>query len=255
MNKQQVELIKKIISEHMNVIMKLTTGDGGKMPSPDMLKKLNLPKDVTDLITDSYKYGKLSVISGKSLESMSEKEVSKLMNSIKLTPAQRKSVEYAQMNAQLHLDNLQSKITSSTISLAIQDQTNMYQSIKEVIPEAMSEGTPRYQVIQQLREMSEDWERDWHRVTHTEMWNAKCTGEAQAMLDGESPLTDKGSDTLVFKRPAPNACPSCKRLYLENGTNKPIVWKLSELISNGTNLVSSWKEGVTMLLREGVVGL
>lgn len=236
MTKNQIELLKKIISEHMNIIMQLTTGGGGgKPPSTEMLKKLGLPKDITDLISDSYKYGKVSTLSGKSLEKMSEKDAKKLIDSVKLTPAQRKSIEYAQINAQVHLDSLQSRITSSVISLAIQDQTNMYQTIEQVIPTAMSDGTPRYQVIQQLREISGDWERDWHRVAHTEMWNAKCTGEAQAMLDGESPLTSKGADTRVFKRPAPNACPMCKKLYLEKGTNKPIVWKLSELIANGTN--------------------
>lgn len=235
MTKHQIELMKKIISEHMKIIMQLTTGGGDKMPSPSMLKKLGLPKEVTDLITDSYKYGKVSAISGKSLEKMSEKEVKKIADSVKLTPAQRKSVEFAQMNAQVHLDSLQARITSSVVSLAIQDQTNMYGAIKQVIPDAISEGTPRYKVIQQLREISNDWERDWHRVAHTEMWNAKCTGEAQAMLDGESPLTSKGADTRVFKRPAPNACPVCKKLFLEKGTNKPIVFKLSDLVANGTN--------------------
>lgn len=235
MTKRQIELLKKIISEHMNVIMELTTGGSGTTLSPSMLKKLGLPKEVTDLITDSYVYGKVSAVAGKSLENMPEKDVKKLTDKMKLTPAQRKSIEFAQTNAQVHLDSLQAKITSSVVSLAIQEQTNMYQNIQQVIPTAMAEGTPRYKVIQQLREMSGDWERDWHRVAHTEMWNAKCTGEAQAILDGESPLTSKGADTRVFKRPAPNACPTCKRLFLEKGTNKPIVWKLSELMANGTN--------------------
>lgn len=235
MTKRQIGLLKKIISEHMNVIMELTTGGSGTTLSPNMLKKLGLPKEVTDLITDSYVYGKVSAVAGKSLENMPEKDVNKLTDKMKLTPAQRKSIEFAQTNAQVHLDTLQAKITSSVVSLAIQEQVNMYQNIQQVIPTAMAEGTPRYKVIQQLREMSGDWERDWHRVAHTEMWNAKCTGEAQAMLDGESPLTSKGADTRVFKRPAPNACPTCKRLYLEKGTNKPIVWKLSELMANGTN--------------------
>ena len=235
MTKKQIELLKKIISEHMNIIMQLTTGDGGKKPSPNMLKKLGLPKELTDLITDSYKYGKASVLSGKSLEKMSENDVQKLIDSIKLTPAQKRSIEFAQINAQTHLDNLQAKITSTVLSLAIQDQSNMYNTIKQIVPTAMADGTPRYQVIQQLREVSGDWERDWHRVVHTEMWNAKLNGEAQAIVDGESPLSNKGTDTMVFKRPAPNACPVCKKLYLEKGTNKPVVWKLSELMANGTN--------------------
>ena len=245
MTKRQIKLLKQIISEHMNIIMQITAGGGdGKSPSPEMLKKLGLPKDVTDLITDSYKYGKMSTVAGKNLEKMPEKDAQKLINDLKLTPAQRKSVEFAQVNAQTHLDSLQARITATTLSLAIQDQQNMYRTIKQVIPTAMANGTPRYKVIQQLREMSKDWERDWHRVAHTEMWNAKCTGEVQAMLDGESPLTSKGADTRVFKRPGPNACIMCKKLYLEKGTNKPKVFKLSELMANGTNYglrQSDWK--------------
>lgn len=235
MTKKQIQLLESIIKEHMNVIMQLTAGVGDKKLTPSLVKKLGLPKEISDLITDSYKYGKMSAIAGKPLDKLDDKQLKPIMDKLKLTPAQQKSVEYAQMNAQVHLANLQSKIVSTVISTAIQDQSNMYSSIKQVIPDAMSNATPRYKVIQQLRETSNDWERDWHRVAHTEMWNAKCTGEAQAILDGESPLSSDKGDTMVFKRPSPNACKHCKELYLEKGTNKPKVWKLSELIANGTN--------------------
>ena len=218
----------------MNVIMSLTTG-GGKPPSAAVLKKMGLPPEIGDLVTDAYKYGKLGTLSGKSLEKMSKKDVEKLMKELTLTPAQKNSVEFAQIKAQQHLDTLQAKITSTVVSLAVQDQMNMYSAVKTVIPKAMEENTPRYKVIQQLREQSQDWERDWHRVAHTEMWDAKVNGEANAILNGESPLSKKGKDTRVFKRPSPNACPICKKLYLEKGTNKPIVWRLEDLMANGTN--------------------
>lgn len=238
MNKKQVELLKKIISEHMNIIMSLTTGmtnEGGKPPSDSILEKLGLPKEIKDLITDSYKYGKLGVIESKSLEKMSETEVDKLINNLRLTPAQKRAVEFSQINTQVHLDSLQSRITSTVVSLAVQEQKTMYETVKKIVPKAMADNTPRYKVIQQLRETSQDWERDWHRVAHTEMWNAKCNGEAQSIASGESPLSSKGDETRVYKLPAPNACNMCKKLYLEPGGTKPIVWKLSDLMANGTN--------------------
>lgn len=234
MTKKQIQAIKRIIEEHMNVIMSLTTGDG-KKPSPDTLKKMGLPREVADLVTDCYKYGKLGAIKGKDLSKMPRKDVEKMMRQMKLTPAQQRAIEYSQIKTQVHLTNLQSKITSTVISLAIQDQMNMYSAVQQVIPGALENNTPRYQVIRQLRELSKDWERDWHRVAHTELWDAKVQGEAQSIMNGESPLSNKGGETRVFKRPSPMACPMCKKLYLEKGTNKPRVWKLSELAANGTN--------------------
>lgn len=219
----------------MDVIMQLTVGSGDNKLSPELLKKLNLPKDVKDLITDSYKFGRLSITSGKKLDNMPEKEVEKLLNSMKLSPAQRRAIEYSQMNTQLHLQNLQAKINSTVLALAIQDQTNMYNTIGSVIPDAIANNTDRYKIIQQLRETSKDWNRDWHRVAMTEMQNAKMNGEAQAILNGDSPLSSKKGETLVFKRPAPNCCAMCRKLYLEKGSTKPIVFKLSDLLANGTN--------------------
>jgi hypothetical protein len=237
MTKHQLELLRKIISEHMDVIMQITcgSGDSGKKLSPELVKKLGLPKDVTDLITDSYKFGKLMKTSSKKLDGMPEKEVTKLINDLKLSPAQKRAIEYSQINTQVHLQSLQSKVTSTVLALAIQDQTNMYNTIGAVIPDAIANNTNRYKIIQQLRETSKDWNRDWHRVAMTEMQNAKMNGEAQAILSGDSPLSSKKGDTDVFKRPAPNCCAMCRKLYLEKGSNKPIVFKLSELLANGTN--------------------
>ena len=48
----QIRQIKKVIEEHMNVIMELTIGD--MKVSPETLKKLGVPKSVSNLITDSY---------------------------------------------------------------------------------------------------------------------------------------------------------------------------------------------------------
>ncbi len=233
LTRAQINQIKSIISDHMEVLMQLTTGDGH--PSPALLRKLKLPKGITDLITSSYQYGRLGVLKGKDLSMMSAKDVKALMRTLKLTPAQRNSLERVKLKAQQSIDNITQRITSNVVTMALQSDLSMWNAVKEIIPAALENDTPRYKVIQQLREKTGDMQRDWHRVAHTEMWDAKLQGEAEAILNNESPLSKQGAETLVYKKPAPNACAKCKQLYLEKDGVTPRVFKLSELIAMGTN--------------------
>lgn len=231
--KTQIRQIQKIINDHMEILMQITTGDG--KPSPTLLRKLKIPKGITDLITNSYQYGKLRILEGKDLSNMSESDVKKLLRNLRLTPTQKQSIEHAKVKAQQYIDNLNQRITSNVVTMAIQSDLSMWDAVKDIVPAALENNTPRYKVIQQLRETTGDMMRDWHRVAHTEMWDAKVQGEAEAILHNESPLSKKGADTLVYKKPAYNACNKCKQLYLEKDGITPKVFKLSELVSYGTN--------------------
>ena len=229
----QLRQIKKIIEEHMDVLMELTVGDS--KPSEQLLKQLNLPKELTDLITSSYKYGKLNIAQGKGLADMASAQVTQFIKKLTLNPRQKKSIEYLKAKTQATLNSLTTKIVTGVVNTVLNDQIGMYQAVQQVIPGAIAQHQDRYQVIQQLRDMTGDWERDWHRVAHTEMWDAKVQGEANAIADNESPLSQKGTDTLVFKRPGPLACNKCKQLYLEKDGVTPKVFKLSEMQALGTN--------------------
>jgi hypothetical protein len=159
-------------------------------------------------------------------------------------------MEYLKAKTQLSIDNLTQKMTSAVVTSALQDQLGMYQAVGKVIPEAVGNNTERYKVIQQLRELTNDWERDWHRVAHSEMWDAKVQGEANAIIDGESPVSKKGTETMVFKRPAPNACNKCKQLYLESDGVTPKLFKITELQANGSNYgkrQADWKPTLGIL--------
>lgn len=233
LTRTQLRQIQNIIKNHMEVLMQIMIGDGS--PSPSLMRKLKLPKEITDLVTTAYQYGRLGVIKNKKLSDMSAEEVSKLMKTIKLTPAQKRAIDYSKIAAQQSIDSLTQRLTSSIITMAIQSDITMYSAVKEIVPEALENDTPRYKVIQQLREKTGDMYRDWHRVAHTEMWNAKLQGEAEAIINNESPLSKDGADTLVYKKPAWNACPMCKKLYLMPDGVTPRVFKMSELLKNGTN--------------------
>lgn len=229
---KQIKEIKDIISKHTNILMQLIIGDA--QVSPDLAKKLNLPKSLVSLIDTSYKYGKLRVLKGD-ISSLSSHELTDMIQNLKVSTRQQKSIDYLKAKSQLAIDTLSAKITANVVNLVLQDHITMYDSIQRVIPDAIRAGTDRYKVVQQLREMTGDWERDWHRVAHTEMWDAGIQGEANAIIDNESPLSQKGKDTIVFKRPAPNACNKCKQLYLEPDGITPRLFKLSEMQALGTN--------------------
>lgn len=233
LTRSQIRQIQRIINDHMEVLMQITTGDG--KPSPRLVKKLGLPEAIVDLITTSYKYGKLGILQGKDLSTMSESDVKKLMRNIKLTKSQQNSVDYSKIKAQQSIDSLSQRITSSVVTMAIQSDLSMWEAVKEVIPAAMENDTPRYKVIQELREKTGDWERDWHRVAHSEMWDAKLQGEAEAIMNDESPLSKDKGETLVYKRPAHNCCNKCRQLYLEKDGVTPKVFRLADLMANGTN--------------------
>lgn len=79
---------------------------------------------------------------------------------------------------------------------------------------------------------TEDWSRDMQRVAATEQQWAIQEGLARAMAKGRSP-----KDIRVAKIPSPTACPDCVRLHLTGGPGSPPrVFKLSELVANGTNV-------------------
>lgn len=229
----QINQIKSIIKEHMGVILQITTGDG--KPSPRLLKKLKLPKVIADLITSSYRYGKITAVTGKDLSNTSSADVKKLLRQLSLTPSQQRSIDFMKIKAQQSIDSLTQKITTSVITSAIQSDLSMWKEVKQVIPNAIENNSLRYKVVQELRDKTQDMYRDWHRVAQTEMWSAKCQGEAEAILNKESPLSNKGAETIVYVKPSMNACQKCKQLYLESDRITPKTFLLSELMANGNN--------------------
>jgi hypothetical protein len=73
--------------------------------------------------------------------------------------------------------------------------------------------------------------RDWLMAVSTELQNVLTEGKANAILNS----VKAGIDPRVFKRPRPDACRFCKLLYLQPNGKTPRVFRLTELVSNGTN--------------------
>ena len=98
----------------------------------------------------------------------------------------------------------------------------------EAIPESYVE-TPR-QFASELYHTMQEKTRDWQRLAYYEIVDAQKQGMAANLL------ADGNVDKLVYKMPLPTACSQCKFLYLEQDGITPRLFKLSEMISNGTNI-------------------
>lgn len=240
----QLQKIKKIIKDHSDVLMRIMVGGTSTASDKALLKKLNVSDEVTDLIRYAFKFGKLNALKNRTLRTISSRDIDAMLNSLKLTPSQEKAVDYLHMKCKVNVDNLQQRLVSSVANVALEDKLDLYTAIGQVIPKALQAKNQKQRLARQLREFTQDWKRDWDRVVMSETWDANMFGEAKAILDRQSPLSSEGANTLVFKRPNPDACPHCKRLYLQKDGVTPRVFKLSDLLANGTNYglkVQDWK--------------
>lgn len=249
-SEQQLQEIVKIISDHVDVLLKIATGTG--TASEALLKKLGLPKDSPSLIDDAFILGKvIQMLQENDIRSMTYDQLKEKAREYALSEVERNSLQFSRVNAARYVTGLGQKMSGAllaAINLASQTvnlQVAERNLIKDKVAQAILNQQTRGQLVSELGHATEDWKRDWQRLAHTELWNAKLQGEVITILQGGSIYSNtKRGDTNVFRRPAPNACNHCKRLYLDSDGVTPKVFTLSYLIQNGTNVgkkVSDWQ--------------
>lgn len=210
---------------------------GGGKPSPQLLKKLGVPKRLHDLVSTAYQVGKLEkTLVDIDWNNLDLPEFEKALSKATMTSAQKKALEFAKVNAGQRITALNNTMTTMVTNVLTQQSMSQLQGIQYIIGQGLSTAQSRGEVARILRDFTGDWKRDWNRVAHSEMWEAKLQGEVMSILDNESPLTQDGGDTIVFKRPAHNACNQCKKHYLESDGVTPKLFRLQDLIANGSNV-------------------
>lgn len=249
LNEQQLKEIAKIIDNHVGVMMHIVTGDG--KPDSDLMKKLGITQGFVDMLRNSYILGKLvMMLKETDLSKVTFAELKEKAKEFSLTTVERNSLKYAREQAGRYVTALGQKI-SGAVNGAITNanqQANLEviqrNIIKDTTAQSILKQQTRGKLASELGHNIGDWKRDWQRVAHTEMWNAKLQGEVITILQGEAIYSNtKGGETTVFRRPAPDACIHCKRLYLESDGVTPRLFKLSELVNNGNNVgkkVGDW---------------
>lgn len=247
LSRSQLNEINNIIQRHMGVIHHITVGEfSGSEHNVDQetLARLGLPSYTKSVIDNSFVLGKLvQILKAKDLRNMTFEELKNRAETIHLTDIEKNSLDYAKQNAGQYIKGLGQRITTEVMNM-ISDQ-NQVQNLADIergeirgrISQAIVDRESRGSVRTSLGHMFGNWNRDWQRLVNTELEEAKLTGEAVTILNGQSIYSqEKRGDTLVFRRPASDACSECKKLYLSPDGVTPKVFKLRDLIRNGTNV-------------------
>jgi hypothetical protein len=103
------------------------------------------------------------------------------------------------------------------------------QAIRDLTAEAVEKRWTPEKLASELGHKTQEWSRNWNRIAATELQNAHNEGVAITALRND------GTEARVARIPESNACADCKRLFLD-GEGKPIIWPLTELLANGTNV-------------------
>lgn len=141
-----------------------------------------------------------------------------------------------------HIRGLETGIKRDIEGVIIDTQMKHRSEYEKVISNAVSkakfERNSIKSVISEIGNKTGDWQRDLGRIADTEMNTIFQEGISMSIL------REHGEEARVYKDVYPGACRHCIRLYLTGGIgSKPRVFKLSELISNGTNIgrkVADW---------------
>lgn len=113
------------------------------------------------------------------------------------------------------------------------------QFIRDEIEQGVRYKKTVREIANEIAHKTGDWSRDFDRIVQYTSQTAYEHGKAAALQ------RQYGEDILVYKNVYQGACKHCIKMYLTKGLgSQPRIFKLSELIANGSNIgkkVADWK--------------
>jgi len=224
LNKSQIDEILKIIKEHFGAaIYKLVGSPPSYVDIQKLRKKGIIDASVPDsALKDSYLFGILAAMDEKTAKAPFS-AIKIVANGLPLSPVENDTIDWLNDSAALYCQGLGNKFEANTLRLihdASKEET-MRGIIQTGLSEAATKRKTRSEIITQLRQATQDMQRDWHRIVNTELHGARTQGIAQGITK------QFGDDAHVIVRPHPDCCDLCRAAYLKGG--KPKVFKLSDL--------------------------
>lgn len=135
-------------------------------------------------------------------------------------------------------DSLSSTISEEEMKIAVAEREREVETaIREELTEGVLKRKSVQSIVSSLGHRLDEWNRDWGRIVATEMENIFQIGIAQTIMK------EHGIHAKVYKETYPGACRICLNAYTTAGAgSKPVIFDLSELIANGTNIGKKSKD-------------
>ncbi len=162
---------------------------------------------------------------------------------IPLTEKERNTLNSIKKQTLNDIKSLEGRIFNDVNNIISKEEKNSRVAYEKVIRDTIEAGKIKRQTSKQIaRELAiktGDWNRNFERIVNYAAHQAFDEGRA-AMYE-----RNHGDNVLVYKDVFNGACKHCIRLYLTSGFgSEPIIFKLSALKENGTNIgrkVEEWK--------------
>lgn len=246
----QIEEVLEIIQTHqLKFISNYVGADTLSNSEIKQLEKAGI--DVKSLpaisiVENAFKFGILSAALeegiSKKLTYNQFKDFLKQTETLKLTSQEDFALEQVKTRAYSDIKGLGNKIGTKFQTLLIeqnQAKRDEYEKIiKETSKKTIITKQSITQMVSELGTQTEDWSRDFGRISDFILHSAFDTGRAEKILE------EYGEDSEVYKDVYPHACKHCIRLYTTAGVgSEPIIFKVKELLLNGTNIgkkVEDW---------------
>lgn len=191
-------------------------------------------------LNQAFKFGVLAESLGnvetRSLSFLDFKDYIKRGKFIPLSKTEKYALENVARQSYKDIKGLGNRISSELNQLHIEVDKELRAHREEIIRTAAKEVIENRSgvksLVQKLGHRLEDWERDLGRVADCILHEAYEEGRA-ASLEAKY----QGKDPLVWKDTFIGGCKWCIKLHLTDGIgSKPIIFKLSQLRFNGTNI-------------------
>ncbi len=198
-------------------------------------------KNKQGIIEHAFLFGILAEVIGDArAKNMTYKQFQKFLKSknfIPLTEEEELALQNVKQRAYTDITNLSNRMAGAFRNVVLknnQEQLLLAQKIvrdKAVTAIELRQGATK--LAQELADAAQSWDTDWLRVAYYILHEAYNTGRSQSILK------NNGADAEVYFDVFNEACPSCRKLYLEDPddeNSRPKIFKLKDIISNGNNI-------------------
>jgi hypothetical protein len=160
------------------------------------------------------------------------KEYIKQGKYIPLTGIEREAIQHIKNQTLSDIRTLNGRIFQDINGILVnQGKKAQVEFIKEEIAQGIVDQKSLREVANDIHRKTGDWGRDFDRIVEYQMNSAYQQGRA-AMIQ-----KNQGEEALVYKRVFLTGCKHCQKLYLTAGAgSQPILFKLSEITANGSNI-------------------
>lgn len=193
------------------------------------------------IVEQAYLFGLLAeAIGDERAKGMDYKQFQKFIKSgqfVPLTEEEEFVLEQVKNQSYNDISGLGSRIIQGTKNIIVRANLRQQNKIRKIIKQKAVDAVKYRQsaakMASELGHATEDWERDWLRISYYILQNAYNYGRARAIF------RDHGDDAEVYFDVLRGACKHCRELYLtdpDDEDSQPIIFKLSDVIANGNNI-------------------